>query len=89
MVEVQQLLEVTPAHYTHSEVDCMRRSILLVTWLVCALSLAGASVASAQVAGFKVTTIDVGPAIVQYLEQIDATLAPFGGLFIVHGARSR
>ena len=27
----------------------------------------------------------VGPAIVSYLEQIDATLAPFGGRFRVHG----
>jgi uncharacterized protein (DUF1330 family) len=29
--------------------------------------------------------VNVGPAIVQYLERIDATLAPFGGRFIVHG----
>ncbi|MGD0245356.1 MAG: DUF1330 domain-containing protein [Streptosporangiaceae bacterium] len=27
----------------------------------------------------------MGPAIVEYLERIDATLAPFGGRFIVHG----
>ena len=27
----------------------------------------------------------VGPAIVEYLERIDATLAPFGGRFLVHG----
>jgi uncharacterized protein (DUF1330 family) len=27
----------------------------------------------------------MGPAIVEYLERIDATLAPFGGHFIVHG----
>ena len=27
------------------------------------------------------------PEIVQYLERIDATLAPFGGRFLVHGAR--
>ena len=27
----------------------------------------------------------VGPAIESYLEQIDATLAPFGGRFLVHG----
>lgn len=26
-----------------------------------------------------------GPWIVEYLEKIDATLAPFGGRFIVHG----
>lgn len=29
--------------------------------------------------------ISMGPAIVEYLEQIDATLEPFGGRFIVHG----
>ena len=28
-----------------------------------------------------------GPAIVTYLERIDATLAPFGGRFLVHGGR--
>jgi uncharacterized protein (DUF1330 family) len=28
-----------------------------------------------------------GPGIVEYLERIDATLAPFGGRFLVHGAR--
>ena len=28
-----------------------------------------------------------GPAIVAYLERIDATLAPFGGRFLVHGGR--
>jgi uncharacterized protein (DUF1330 family) len=28
-----------------------------------------------------------GPEIVEYLERIDATLAPFGGEFLVHGAR--
>jgi uncharacterized protein (DUF1330 family) len=31
-------------------------------------------------------TVDVGPAIVEYLERIDATLAPFEGRFLVHGA---
>jgi uncharacterized protein (DUF1330 family) len=30
-------------------------------------------------------SVRVGPDIVQYLERIDATLAPFGGRFIVHG----
>jgi uncharacterized protein (DUF1330 family) len=30
-------------------------------------------------------SVRVGPEIVQYLERIDATLAPFGGRFIVHG----
>jgi uncharacterized protein (DUF1330 family) len=28
----------------------------------------------------------MGPAIVEYLERIDATLEPFGGRFIIHGA---
>lgn len=27
----------------------------------------------------------MGPAIVEYLERIDATLAPYGGRFVVHG----
>jgi uncharacterized protein (DUF1330 family) len=30
--------------------------------------------------------VEMGPEIVQYLERIDATLAPFGGRFVVHGA---
>ena len=30
--------------------------------------------------------VTMGPAIVEYLQRIDATLAPFGGRFIVHGA---
>lgn len=29
--------------------------------------------------------VTFGPAIVSYLEQIDATLAPFGGRFRIHG----
>ena len=29
--------------------------------------------------------VRMGPEIVEYLERIDATLAPFGGHFIVHG----
>ena len=29
--------------------------------------------------------VDMGPGIVAYLENIDSTLAPFGGHFIVHG----
>jgi uncharacterized protein (DUF1330 family) len=29
--------------------------------------------------------VTMGPAIVEYLRRIDATLAPFGGRFIVHG----
>ena len=32
--------------------------------------------------------VTVGPAIVEYLERIDATLAPFGGRFLVHGDRA-
>lgn len=31
------------------------------------------------------TRVDMGPAIVEYLERIDATLAPFGGRFRIHG----
>ena len=29
--------------------------------------------------------IQMGPAIVEYLQRIDATLEPFGGRFLVHG----
>ncbi|MGW7001784.1 DUF1330 domain-containing protein [Streptomyces sp. NPDC054933] len=29
--------------------------------------------------------VTMGPAIVAYLERIDATLKPFGGQFLVHG----
>jgi uncharacterized protein (DUF1330 family) len=31
-------------------------------------------------------TVETGPAIVEYLERIDATLVPFEGRFVVHGA---
>jgi uncharacterized protein (DUF1330 family) len=31
--------------------------------------------------------VKMGPAIVEYLERIDATLAPFDGHFIVHGGK--
>ena len=31
--------------------------------------------------------VRMGPAIVEYLERIDATLEPYGGHFVVHGAR--
>jgi uncharacterized protein (DUF1330 family) len=31
--------------------------------------------------------VAMGPAIIEYLERIDATLAPFGGRFLIHGAR--
>ena len=30
--------------------------------------------------------VTFGPAIVEYLQRIDATLEPFGGTFVVHGA---
>ncbi len=29
--------------------------------------------------------VDFGPEIIEYIEKIDATLAPYGGRFIVHG----
>lgn len=29
--------------------------------------------------------VTMGPAIMEYIERIDATLAPFGGSFVVHG----
>jgi uncharacterized protein (DUF1330 family) len=32
-----------------------------------------------------VRQVTMGPPIVEYLEQIDATLAPYGGRFVVHG----
>jgi uncharacterized protein (DUF1330 family) len=31
--------------------------------------------------------VKLGPPIVEYLERIDATLAPFDGHFIIHGGR--
>jgi len=31
--------------------------------------------------------VRMGPPIVEYLERIDATLAPFDGHFVVHGGR--
>lgn len=31
--------------------------------------------------------VTMGPPIVRYLEGIDATLAPFGGTFLIHGGR--
>ncbi|MCO5968561.1 DUF1330 domain-containing protein [Actinoallomurus soli] len=31
--------------------------------------------------------VAAGPAIVEYLERIDATLEPYGGRFLIHGAR--
>lgn len=35
----------------------------------------------------RLRNVQVGPAIVEYLERIDATLAPYGGKFIIHGDR--
>jgi uncharacterized protein (DUF1330 family) len=32
-------------------------------------------------------SIQMGPEIAEYLKKIDATLPPFGGRFIVHGAQ--
>ncbi len=32
--------------------------------------------------------LQFGPDIVSYLQRIDATLEPFGGAFLVHGART-
>jgi uncharacterized protein (DUF1330 family) len=31
------------------------------------------------------TSVEMGPAITAYLGAIDATLAPFGGRFVIHG----
>lgn len=33
----------------------------------------------------RLRDVAIGPDIVAYLERIDATLAPFGGRFVVHG----
>jgi uncharacterized protein (DUF1330 family) len=33
-------------------------------------------------------SVNIGPAIVEYLERIDATLEPFGGRFLVHGGKA-
>ena len=33
-------------------------------------------------------TVALGPEIAEYLTRIDATLEPFGGRFLVHGARA-
>ena len=32
--------------------------------------------------------VRIGPAIEKYMRNIDATLAPFGGRFLVHGGRT-
>jgi uncharacterized protein (DUF1330 family) len=31
--------------------------------------------------------VNIGPAIVDYLQRIDATLEPFAGRFLVHGGK--
>jgi uncharacterized protein (DUF1330 family) len=36
----------------------------------------------------NIESISMGPAIVEYLERIDATLAPYGGRFLIHGDRA-
>jgi len=33
----------------------------------------------------NIQSITMGPPIVEYLERIDGTLAPYGGRFVVHG----
>ena len=33
----------------------------------------------------RLRNVAMGPAIVEYLQRIDATLEPFGGKFVVHG----
>ncbi len=35
------------------------------------------------------TDADLNDEIVQYLQRIDATLEPFGGQFLIHGARAQ
>ena len=33
-------------------------------------------------------TVTMGPEIAAYLQRIDATLAPFGGRFLIHGGEA-
>lgn len=33
--------------------------------------------------------VEMGPAIVEYLQRIDATLKPFAGRFVIHGATTQ
>ncbi|MBW8813432.1 MAG: DUF1330 domain-containing protein [Caulobacterales bacterium] len=33
----------------------------------------------------NLTNVRLGPPVVEYLRRIDATLAPFGGRFVIHG----
>jgi uncharacterized protein (DUF1330 family) len=35
----------------------------------------------------RLRNLNMGPAIVDYLQRIDATLEPFGGRFLVHGGK--
>ncbi|SDJ27489.1 Uncharacterized conserved protein, DUF1330 family [Rhodococcus triatomae] len=42
-----------------------------------------------EVRGYAIAVLEevrFGPEITEYLERIDATLAPYGGRFLVHGA---
>lgn len=36
----------------------------------------------------RLHSVEMGPAIVEYLEKIEATLAPFRGRYIIHGGRT-
>lgn len=35
----------------------------------------------------RLQNVNMGPAIIEYLERIDATLEPYGGRFLVHGGK--
>jgi uncharacterized protein (DUF1330 family) len=35
-----------------------------------------------------VRAITMGPAVVEYVNRIDATLVPFGGRFVIHGGNA-
>jgi uncharacterized protein (DUF1330 family) len=35
----------------------------------------------------RLRNVNMGPAIIEYLERIDATLEPYGGRFLVHGGK--
>jgi uncharacterized protein (DUF1330 family) len=49
--------------------------------------VAPAEVSMAAYAIGHLRNIEIGPEIREYLERIDATLAPFDGQFLIHGAR--
>ena len=36
----------------------------------------------------RLQDVTMGPEIVEYLEKIDATLAPYGGRYLIHGGNS-